>query len=41
LSHIAPDIEQATRSVVKSIRTSYKGPVDFAHDKLRVVVAER
>jgi ribonuclease BN (tRNA processing enzyme) len=36
LSHIAPDVESASRSVLQSIRTSYKGPVEFAHDKLRV-----
>jgi ribonuclease BN (tRNA processing enzyme) len=36
LSHIAPDVEGASRSVLQSIRTSYKGPVEFAHDKLRV-----
>ena len=36
LSHIAPDVQGASRSVVESIRASYKGPVSFAHDKLRV-----
>lgn len=39
LSHIAPDVEEASRSVLQSIRASYKGPVEFAHDKLRVPVA--
>ncbi len=33
LSHIAPDVEEASKSVLASIRTSYKGPVAFAHDK--------
>jgi ribonuclease BN (tRNA processing enzyme) len=36
LSHIAPDVEEASRSVLQSIRASYQGPVEFAHDKLRV-----
>jgi ribonuclease BN (tRNA processing enzyme) len=36
LSHIAPDVEGASRAVLQSIRTSYKGSVSFAHDKLRV-----
>ncbi len=38
LSHIAPDIETASKSVLESIRSSYKGPVEFAHDKMRVAV---
>ena len=38
LSHIAPDIEEASREVLESIRASYKGPVGFAHDKMRVAV---
>ena len=36
LSHIAPDVEASSRSVLESIRASYKGRVEFAHDKLRV-----
>ena len=36
LSHIAPDIQAASQSVLKSIRASYPGPVSFAQDKLRV-----
>jgi ribonuclease BN (tRNA processing enzyme) len=36
LSHIAPDVEEASRTVLQSIRASYKGQVSFAHDKLRV-----
>jgi len=39
LSHIAPDVEGASRSVLQSIRASYKGPVQFAHDRIRVVVS--
>jgi ribonuclease BN (tRNA processing enzyme) len=38
LSHIAPDVEQASRAVLQSIRASYKGQVDFAHDKMRIPV---
>lgn len=38
LSHIAPDIESARGSVLESIRSSYQGPVGFAHDKMRVEV---
>jgi ribonuclease BN (tRNA processing enzyme) len=33
LSHIAPAIEDASQSVLASIKASYKGPVTFAHDK--------
>jgi len=36
LSHIAPDVESASRAVLASIGASYKGPVSFAHDKLRL-----
>jgi len=36
LSHIAPDVEGASRSVLRSIGASYKVPVGFAHDKMRV-----
>jgi len=36
LSHIAPDIEESSRSVLLSIGVSYKGPVSFAHDKMRI-----
>lgn len=38
LSHTAPDVEGASRSVFESIRASYKGPVSIATDKLRVSV---
>ena len=41
LSHIAPDVEAASRSVLQSIRASYKGPAGFAHDKMRVLVSAR
>jgi ribonuclease BN (tRNA processing enzyme) len=40
LSHIAPDIEAASQTVLKSIRASYPGPVSFAQDKLRVPAAQ-
>jgi len=36
LSHIAPDIEESSRSVLQSIGVSYKGPVTFAHDKMKI-----
>jgi ribonuclease BN (tRNA processing enzyme) len=38
LSHTAPDVEGASRAVLQSIRTSYKGPASFAHDRMRVPV---
>jgi ribonuclease BN (tRNA processing enzyme) len=38
LSHIAPDVEEASGTVLQSIRGSYKEPVSFAHDKMRVAV---
>ena len=38
LSHIAPDIEEASSEVLESIHASYRGPVSFAHDKMRVAV---
>jgi len=38
LSHLAPDVEMASRSVLQSIRASYKGPTSFAHDKMRILV---
>ena len=41
LSHIAPDVEGASRSVLQSIRASYKGQAGFAHDKMRVLVNAR
>ena len=37
LSHLNPTIDQAREEVLASIRESYKGPVDFAHDGLRYV----
>jgi len=36
LSHIAPDVEGASQAVLQSIRASYKGPVSFAQDKMRI-----
>jgi ribonuclease BN (tRNA processing enzyme) len=41
LSHTAPDVESASRSVLDSIHASYKGPVSFAHDKMRVPTLEK
>ena len=38
LSHIAPDVESASRAVLQSIRASYQAPVTFAHDKMRIAV---
>jgi ribonuclease BN (tRNA processing enzyme) len=38
LSHIAPVIEEHSQAVLKSIGASYKGPVSFAHDTLRMPV---
>jgi ribonuclease BN (tRNA processing enzyme) len=37
LSHTAPDVEGASRAVLQSIRASYKNPVSFAQDKMRVL----
>lgn len=36
LSHIAPDVEGASQTVLASIHASYKGPVSFAHDQQRI-----
>jgi ribonuclease BN (tRNA processing enzyme) len=38
LTHIAPAVEDASQSVLASIQASYKGPVQFAHDKMLVPV---
>ena len=38
LSHTAPDVEGASRAVLQSIQASYKAPVRFAHDKMRIPV---
>ena len=38
LSHIAPDVESASRAVLRSILASYAAPVTFAHDKMRIAV---
>jgi ribonuclease BN (tRNA processing enzyme) len=40
LSHLAPDVESQEDAVRKSIRASYAGPVEFASDKLRVIVGK-
>jgi ribonuclease BN (tRNA processing enzyme) len=39
LSHIAPDVEEASGAVLKSIRASYQGPVGFARDKMQIAVS--
>jgi ribonuclease BN (tRNA processing enzyme) len=41
LSHIAPNVEGASDGVLKSIGASYKGPVTFAHDGLRVAIVSQ
>ncbi len=38
LSHLAPAITEKQKEVLASIRVSYKRPVEFAHDKLRLAV---
>jgi ribonuclease BN (tRNA processing enzyme) len=38
LSHIPPAVEEKEPEVLRSIRRSYKGPVEFAHDGMRVGV---
>jgi ribonuclease BN (tRNA processing enzyme) len=35
LSHIAPDVEESKNDVLKSIRASFTGPVEFATDRMR------
>jgi ribonuclease BN (tRNA processing enzyme) len=41
LSHIAPDIEESETDVMKSIRGSFMGPVEFATDRMRVSVEDQ
>jgi len=38
LSHTAPDVEMAHRSVFESIRASYQGPVSIATDKMQILI---
>lgn len=38
LSHIAPDIEENQREVLRSVAASYHGIIQFAHDGMRVTV---
>ena len=38
LSHIAPDVEESKNDVLKSIHATFKGPVEFATDRMRVSV---
>jgi ribonuclease BN (tRNA processing enzyme) len=41
LSHTAPDVEESKNDVMKSIRASFAGPVEFATDRMRVPVDHR
>jgi ribonuclease BN (tRNA processing enzyme) len=41
LSHIAPDVEESKTDVMKSIRGSFMGPVEFATDRMRVSVEDQ
>jgi ribonuclease BN (tRNA processing enzyme) len=41
LSHIAPDVEESKTDVMKSIRGSFTGPVEFATDRMRVSVEDQ
>lgn len=38
LSHIPPAVEEKEAAVLRSIRASYKGPVEFASDGMRISV---
>jgi ribonuclease BN (tRNA processing enzyme) len=38
LSHIPPVVEDHQADVLRSMRKSYSGPIEFAHDGMRVVV---
>ena len=38
LSHLAPDVEGRSQQVLASIHTSYKRPVEFARDKMRLAI---
>jgi ribonuclease BN (tRNA processing enzyme) len=40
LSHLAPDVEGKKEEVRRSIRASYKGPIAFANDRMRVPVGQ-
>jgi ribonuclease BN (tRNA processing enzyme) len=40
LSHIPPVVEDRAADVLRSIHASYAGPVEFAHDGLRVAVTK-
>jgi ribonuclease BN (tRNA processing enzyme) len=40
LSHIPPVVEDHQSEVLRSMRTSYSGPIDFAHDGMRVAVSK-
>lgn len=40
LSHIPPVVEDRSAEVLRSIHTSYAGPVEFAHDGQRIAVTK-
>lgn len=40
LSHIPPVVEDRQAEVLRSIRVSYQGPVDFAHDGQKITVGK-
>ena len=40
LSHIPPVVEDHQADVLRSMRASYSGPIEFAHDGMRVVVSK-
>jgi ribonuclease BN (tRNA processing enzyme) len=40
LSHIPPVVEDRQAEVLRSIRASYSGPVELAHDEQRIVVSK-
>src|SRR5580704_2831528 len=40
LSHIPPVVEDHQADVLRSMRKSYSGPIEFAHDGMRVVVSK-
>jgi ribonuclease BN (tRNA processing enzyme) len=41
LSHIAPDVEESKNDVLKSIHSSFTGPVEFATDRMHVSVEHK
>src|SRR6202166_1448888 len=41
LSHIAPDVEESKNDILKSIHSSFTGPVEFATDRMHVSVEHK